>query len=84
MFVSLQDETRSCYVDTGKRPIKRVQNGGTEYTVSGYAISQAMAKGLDIRVMIIYGMHSSVHMKLFELKAISFLKTSHTFFPHQI
>lgn len=65
MFISLQDETRSCYVDTGKRPIKKVQDGGTEYTVSGYTISEAMAKGLDIRVTIIYGMDSSVHMKLF-------------------
>lgn len=61
MLISLQEETRSCYVDAGKRPIKKVQDGGTQYTVSGDTISRAMAKGLDISVLIIYGMCSPVY-----------------------
>lgn len=63
MFISWQDETRICYEDAGQRPIEKVQDGGTEYTVKGNTISQAMRKGLDISVVIIYGRYSSVHMK---------------------
>lgn len=61
MLISLQEETRSCYVNAGKRPLKKVQDGGTQYTVSGDTISEAMEKGLDISVIIIYGMCSPVH-----------------------
>lgn len=56
MFNSWQDETRTCYEDAGQRPIKKVQDGGTRYTVPGDTISQAMRKGLDISVVITYGM----------------------------
>lgn len=63
MFISWQDETRICYEAAGKRPIKKVQDGGTQYTVRGDTISQALRKDLDISVVIIYGMYSSVHMK---------------------
>lgn len=59
----LQDETRSCYMDAGERPLKKVQDGGTQYIVSGERISQAIEKGVDIRVVVIYGMYSSVPIK---------------------
>ncbi|XP_056899463.1 polycystic kidney disease protein 1-like 2 [Takifugu flavidus] len=48
------DETRSCYINAGERPFRKVQDGGTQYIVSGDMISQAMEKGVDIRVVVIY------------------------------
>lgn len=63
MFISLQEETRSCYIDAGKRPFRKVQDGGTQYIVSGNMISEAMEKELDIRVVVIYGMYSLGPMK---------------------
>lgn len=63
VLISWQDETRICYEAEGKRPIQKVQDGGSQYTVSRHTISQAMIKGLDISVLIIYGMSSSSHMK---------------------
>lgn len=71
MFISLQDETRSCYIDAGERPFRKVQDGGTQYIVSGYMISQAMEIGVDIRVVVIYGMYSSVPMKQILIKTIN-------------
>lgn len=59
----LQDETRSCYEDAGERPFKKVQDGGTQYIVSGERISEAIEKGVDIRVVVIYGMYLSVPIK---------------------
>lgn len=47
----------------GKRPIKKVQDGGTQYTVSGQIISQAMTKGLEVSVVITFGTYSPVQMK---------------------
>lgn len=63
MFISWQEETRFCYETARKRPIKKVQDGGTQYTVSRDLISQAMTEDLDIIVVIIFGMYSWVHMK---------------------
>lgn len=63
VFNSWQDETRTCYVTAGKRPIKKVQDGGTQYTVSRQTISQATTKGLEISVVITFGTYSPVQMR---------------------
>lgn len=57
VFVSWQDETRKCYEAAGKRPIKKVQDGGSQYTVSRQSLSQALSKGLEISVLITFGMY---------------------------
>lgn len=72
VFISLQDETKSCYIDAGKRPLRKVQDGGRQYIVSGDMISQAMEKGVDIRVVVIYGMYSSVPMNQIWIQNIAF------------
>lgn len=60
MLICLQDETRTCYEDVGTRPLEKKQDGGTQYTVNSNTLEQAMLKGQDVTVVIIYGTYASV------------------------
>ncbi|KAM9851174.1 polycystin-1-like protein 2 [Aulostomus maculatus] len=45
-------ETRSCYRESGKRPLVEKQDGGTKYTVTRSTLTQAKLKGQKVTVVI--------------------------------
>ncbi|XP_034430206.1 polycystic kidney disease protein 1-like 2 [Hippoglossus hippoglossus] len=48
-------ETKSCYVDSGKRPLIEKVNGGTEYTVKYSTLALAKSAGQDVTVVVTHG-----------------------------